>query len=251
MPTEIRMNIDERRKYLMIVQPRYTASNRKRRAELLDEMQQVTALDRKTLIRLINGSQRGRTYGHKVDDALRVIWESLDYICAERLTPGLASVAEILADHDEITLTPELLDKLRQISISTVRRILKRIAQDTPRLPRKRPRPTNSVTRDVPMKRIPRGEKQPGHFEADLVHHCGPYVHTLQFVDVATGWSERVAILGRSYRAMEDGCNRILARTPFPVLEVHPDNGSEFFNHHMKRFPRCLSLPQPSLSQER
>jgi len=35
---------------------------------------------------------------------------------------------------------------------------------------------------------------------------------------------------------MEDGCNRILARVPFPVLEVHPDNGSEFFNHHMKRF---------------
>lgn len=249
MPTEIRMNINERRKYLMIVQPRYLASNRKGRTELLDEMQRVTALDRKTLIRLINGRlqrrprrrQRGRTYGHKVDDALRVIWESLDYICAERLTPGLASVAELLADHGEIMLTPELLDKLRQISISTVGRILKRITQDTPRLPRKRPRPTNSVTRDVPMKRIPRGEKQPGHFEADLVHHGGPsasgeYVHTLQFVDVATGWSERVAILGRSFRTMEDGCNRILARTPFPVLEVHPDNGSEFFNHHMKRF---------------
>ncbi len=249
MPTEVRMTIDERRKYLMIVQPHYIASNRKGRAELLDEMQRVTGLDRKTLIRLINGSlkrkprrrQRGRTYGHEVDDALRVIWESLDYICAERLTPGLPSVAELLHDHGEITLTPELLGKLRQISISTVRRILKRIAQDTPRLSTKPPRPTNSATRDVPMKRIPRGEKQPGHFEADLVHHCGPsasgeYVHTLQFVDVATGWSERVAILGRSYRAMEDGCNRILARVPFPVLEVHPDNGSEFFNHHMKRF---------------
>jgi len=249
MPTEIRMTINERRKYLMIVRPRYTAANRKGRTELLDEMQRVTALDRKTLIRLINGRlerrprhrQRSRTYGHEVDDALRVIWESLDYICAERLTPGLASVAELLADHGEITLPPELLEKLRQISISTVRRILKRIAQDTPRLPQKRPCPTNSVTRDVPMKRIPRGEKQPGHFEADLVHHCGPsasgeYVHTLQFVGVATGWSERVAILGRSYRAMEDGCNRILDRIPFPVLEVHPDNGSEFFNHHMKRF---------------
>ena len=40
---------------------------------------------------------------------------------------------------------------------------------------------------------------EPGHFEADLVHHCGTvaaaeYVHTLQLVDVATGWSERVAV---------------------------------------------------------
>ena len=263
MPTEIRMTIDERRKYLKIMEPHYMASNRKGRTELLDEMRRVTALDRKTLIRLINGSlerrprrrQRGRTYGHDVDDALRVIWESLDYICAERLTPGLPSVAELLADHGEITLTPELLDKLRQISIPTVGRSLRRIGQDTPRLPRKRPCCTNSVTRDVPMKRIPRGEKQPGHCEADLVHHCGPsasgeYVHTLQFVDVATGWSERVAILGRSYRVMEDGCNLILARIPFPVLEVHPDNGSEFFNHLMKRFWK-EKVPGVQLSRSR
>lgn len=30
---------------------------------------------------------------------------------------------------------------------------------------------------------------------------------------------------------MEEGFRRILARLPFPVLQIHPDNGSEFFNH--------------------
>ena len=54
------------------------------------------------------------------------------------------------------------------------------------------------------MRRIAWNEQHPGHFETDLVHHCGAtasgqYVHTLQMVDVATGWSERVAILGRGY----------------------------------------------------
>jgi hypothetical protein len=52
-------------------------------------MEAVTELHRKSLIRLLNGSlerkprrrQRGRTYGPQVDDALRVIAESLDYIC--------------------------------------------------------------------------------------------------------------------------------------------------------------------------
>ena len=29
---------------------------------------------------------------------------------------------------------------------------------------------------------------------------------------------------------------RILERLPFPVIELHPDNGSEFFNHHLVRF---------------
>ncbi len=33
--------------------------------------------------------QRGRTYGPKVDDALRVIAESFHYVCAERLVPNL------------------------------------------------------------------------------------------------------------------------------------------------------------------
>jgi hypothetical protein len=42
--------------------------------------------------------------------------------------------------------------------------------------------------------------------------------------------------LGRSYRAMEDAFHRILARVPFPILEIHPDNGSEFLNDHLVRF---------------
>jgi transposase InsO family protein len=55
-------------------------------------------------------------------------------------------------------------------------------------------------------------------------------------IDVTTGWSERVAVLGRSYLVMEDAFRHILTRLPFPVLEIHPDNGSEFTKHHLLRF---------------
>jgi len=58
----------------------------------------------------------------------------------------------------------------------------------------------------------------------------------VQMVDVATGWTEQVATLGRSSLAMEDGFRRILGRLPFRVLEIHPDNGSEFLNAHLVRF---------------
>jgi hypothetical protein len=61
-------------------------------------------------------------------------------------------------------------------------------------------------------------------------------VHTLQLVDVATGWSERVAVLGRSQRAMEAGFRHVLARLPFAIKELHPDNGPEFLNAHLVRF---------------
>jgi hypothetical protein len=54
-------------------------------------------------------------------------------------------------------------------------------------------------------------------------------------IDVATVWSERVAILGRGQRAMEEGTRRILARLPFRVEELHPDNCPEFLNNHLVR----------------
>ncbi|NIV32168.1 MAG: DDE-type integrase/transposase/recombinase [Anaerolineae bacterium] len=243
------MTINERRKYLRTMKKRYIKANRKTKGRLLDEMEAVTGLDRKTLIRLMNGSlnrkrrsaQRGRIYGPQVDDALRVIYESYDYICAERLTPNLVEMARHLAAHGELEATPVLLDQLRRISISTVQRRLSRIRQDQPRLPRKKPQPRRKLLRDIPMLRLPWNIAQPGHFETDLVHHCGPsasgeYACTLQMIDVATGWSERRAVLGRSLLVMEDAFRYILARLPFPVLQIHPDNGSEFFNHHMLRF---------------
>jgi hypothetical protein len=48
-------------------------------------------------------------------------------------------------------------------------------------------------------------------------------------VDVATGWSERVAVMGRGQRAMEAGFERLLNRLPFAVVELHPDNASRVF----------------------
>lgn len=249
MSTEDKMNIDERRKYLRRMKKRYDHANRKERGQLLDEMEAVTDMHRKSLIRLMKGNlarkprqkQRGKRYGPEVDDALRVIAESMDYICAERLTPNLVWMAEQLEAHGELKATSQLLEQLGQISVSSVRRRLKRIRQDQPRLPRKGPERANQVTREIPMRRIPWNQSEPGHFEVDLVHHCGlsasgEYIHTLQMIDVATGWSERVAVLGRSYRVMQAGFERCLTRLPFPLRELHPDNGSEFFNHHLLRF---------------
>jgi hypothetical protein len=180
-----------------------------------------------------------------VDDALRVIAESLDHICAERLQPNLVRLAHQLAAHGELTVSPAVLEQLGQIGVATIRRHLQRLAQDQPRLPQRGPESANRLAREIPMKRLAWDEAQPGHFEVDLVHHSGPstageYVHTLQLVDVATAWSERWAILGRSYTVLADAFQGIVARLPFPVLELHPDNGSEFLNAHLVRFWREL-----------
>lgn len=257
------MTIDERRKYLHLMKPRYVKAGRSEKGQLLDEMEKVTGLDRKTLIRLMKGSldrkrrsrERGAKYGPEVDDALRVIDESFDGICAERLTPNLVWMARHLSGHGELVAGAALLEQLEQVSVSTVARRLARVRQDQPRLPRKKPRPRNPWLQNVPMLRLPWDLAEPGHFEVDLVHHSGPstageYVCTLQMIDVLTGWSERWAVLGRSYLVMEDGFRGILQRLPFPVLELHPDNGSEFFNQHMLRF-WCELVQDVALSRSR
>ena len=250
MPDNEKMSIDERWKYLRLVAPRYTRAGRAERSRLLTEMVEVTGLHRKSLLRLMHLPSlerapkkpriRRRRYGAAVADVVRVVWESLDYVCAERLTPALLETAQHLARWEELVLTSEVQQKLGSISRATVQRLLKRFQQDTPKLPRRKPQPPNRLLREVPMGRLSWATGVPGSFEADLVHHCGPvaagdYIYTLQLVDIATGWSERMAVLGRSQEAMVKGFKRVKERLPFPITHLHPDNGSEFFNDHLIR----------------
>lgn len=251
MASEDKMTVDERRKYLKLMAPRYARAGRSQRSVLLNEMEAVTGLHRKSLLRLLHGPslnrvpqrprRRPRRYGAAVAEVVRVVWESLDYVCAERLTPALLPTAQQLAQWEELVLTDQVAAHLGTISRATVQRLLQRFQLDRPRLPRRKPQPPNGLLRQTPMERLSWDIRAPGTFETDLVHHCGSttageYVHTLQLVDIATGWSERVAVLGRSQAAMVAGFRRVQGRLPFPITHLHPDNGSEFFNDHLIRY---------------
>lgn len=260
-----RMTLPERLKYLRLLQPAYQLASRPERSRTLDEAERITRRHRKTLIRRLNGDlsrkrrtrQRGRSYGPEVESAVRLIARSLDFPCAERLQPALIPTAQSLLSHGELVASQKLMAQLERISVSTVARMVQRMRRDghLPRLARGRPSAPNPLTRHIPAGRLPRNLPTPGHFEVDLVHHCGQapsgqYLHTLQLIDVATGWSERVAILGRSYTVMQDAFTRLLARLPFPILELHPDNGAEFFNHFLLRFWKH-AVPGLTLSRTR
>ncbi len=270
MPTK-KMAIDKRYAYLQVQYDRYRLADRRTKGDLLAEMVAVTGMHIKSLTRLMNGpppcrhprqQQRKRTYGAQVEQLVRLVDEALDHPCRERLQPMLPYLVDHLCALGLAHCDPQTHQQLATISVSTVGRILKRIRQDEPRLRRRSA--TTSVTQiqaQVPIRNIPWEETTPGHLEVDLVYHSGPsaagdFVYTLQMVDVATGWSECVAILGRSYRVMRAAFERCLARIPFPVLEVHTDNGAEFLNAHLLRFWRekytgiVLSRTRPYHSQD-
>lgn len=264
MAADDEMTIAERRKYLSKQRTRYRRADRAEKSRLLTEMEAVTGLHRKSLVRLLNQpslnrkrsvARRGRTYGLEVEQVIVVVWESLDYLCAERLQPQLLSTAQHLARFGEVHLTPQIEAQLEQISVATVHRLFRRHRRPPRRLPQKGPEVANRLRHAVPMQRIPWDTTEPGHFELDLVHHAGDtaageHGYTLQLIDVATGWSERVALLGRSQRAMAGAFRRVLERLPFPIRELHPDNGGEFFNAHLFRLIDEL-LPDVRLSRSR
>jgi hypothetical protein len=102
-----------------------------------------------------------------------VVWESLDYICAERITPALLTTAEHLARFGELELTEELEEQIGRMGIPRVARILKRFPQRRLRLPRRWPKQAIRLQKNVPMVRLDWSMTEPGFFETDLVRHCG------------------------------------------------------------------------------
>ena len=269
MPDE-KLTIDERYKYLKIQYSRYHKADRHAKGVMLAEMAAVTGMHVKAVTRIMRSSPcrhprttgRSRTYGSEVDDLIRVVDRALDQPCRERLQPMLGYMTDHLAALGLVHVSPDVRQQMDTISVSTVGRILTRIRQDEPRLRTRSGRTSvTQVQAQVPIRKIPWDESVPGHFEVDLVFHSGPsasgdFVYTLQMVDVSTGWSECAAILGRSFRAIRDGFLRCLNRIPFPVLEVHTDNGAEFLNAHLLRFWKekytgvFLSRSRPYHSQD-
>jgi hypothetical protein len=76
--------------------------------------------------------------------------------------------------------------------------------------------------------------------EADLLAHCGErsegaYLNTLVLTDIATGWTECVALLRRSEADVSGAIHAARRCLPFPLLGLDTDNGGEFINYELLR----------------
>jgi len=61
------------------------------------------------------------------------------------------------------------------------------------------------------------------------------YINTLDAVDIATCWTEKQALMGKSERVTIEAFEKMEKRFPFRILGVDSDNGSEFINWHFLR----------------
>jgi hypothetical protein len=238
---------------------RYWKANRKERGRLLDEFVATTGYHRKyAMVLLRHGPTKGGAgpdrrghpviYGPAVTAALEVAAEAAGWICGKRLAPFMAELVPALEREGVLALSGEVRRQLLGMSAAAIdRRLGAARARAKPRgIPTTKP--GSLLKRQVPIRTYtPWDEQVPGFMEIDTVAHCGTttegeYICTLNNTDVATGWTEPWALLGKTQRAVHGGVEEVRARLPFPLLGLDFDNGSEFLNDHLIRYCRAEKI---------
>lgn len=245
------MSPQARREVLKAVRPRYRKANRQEKKRILDEFVATTGYHRKYAIHLLNhgapktkGKTRKRRciYTAEVAAALIKIWEILDRPCGTRLKPYLPEIVEVLERQQEMVIAAETKALLLRMSRATIDRLL----GEARRLPHHRTRGTTKpgllLKNSIPVHvYTPWDEQVPGFIEIDLVAHSGDagsgeFLFSLNTVDIATGWTETVAIANKGQAATFAGLVQIRERMPMPLLGIDSDNGAEFINAHLLRY---------------
>lgn len=236
-----------KREYLIEVKKKYWKSTKKRKSQLLDDFCAFTGYHRKYATGLLTKplpkkwkryKPRIKYYDQSVIDALKVIRDALDGICAERVHPQIPDMLEKLSDCGEITVSEEVKNKLLKISLGLVKEIFrKEKTRSTIRIGGTT-RPGSLLKHQIAVRYGRWDEMIPGWCETDTVAHCGEtiagrYISSLDLVDICSGWSEQCAIINKGEGAVTEAMDGIKQRLPFKLLGLDPDNGAEFINHSL------------------
>jgi len=171
-----------------------------------------------------------------VQDALVIAWAAANRICAKRLVPFLPELVPVLERHGHLTLPDPVRVQLLALSPATADRILRPYRERDAPHGMTTTRRGLLIKQQVPVRTFTGWDDVvPGFFAADLVAHCGPwaegaFLQTLVLTDVATGWTECLALLHRSQHTVIQALDRARALLPMPLLGLDTDNGTEFLN---------------------
>jgi hypothetical protein len=239
------MSFQAKRELLVQTASRYQAASHVQKSLILDEFVAATGYDRKYAIRLLTNPvtppapirrPRAPHYGPAVQEALRIAWAASNGICAKRLVPFLVELVPILERHGHLSLTDAVREQLLALSPATADRLLRPIREAS------QPHGIGTTKRGTLLKhQVPVrtfadwNETQSGFMEIDLVAHCGgnaegAFLYTLVLTDIASGWTECIALLHRSQHAVIQALDHVRHLLPFPLLGIDTDNGSEFLN---------------------
>jgi len=247
----MKMSLSTKKELVKKTKERYLKANKETKTKILNELCENTELNRNYLIQILSAKidldyvnpinrKRREKYDGWVITKLKKIWEIFDYPCGQNLVPMLPEYIEVLEKFKEIDFSSEIKEKLLTISSSTTDRRLQRSKRIKKKKVFSTTKPGSMLKKQIPIKTSSWDEKRAGYGELDLVAHCGnsatgEFINSLTFVDIATGWTESMAVMGKAQSRVKIGLNNIERRLPFPLKGIDPDNGSEFINWQLYR----------------
>jgi hypothetical protein len=233
------------------IHPRYLKADRERKKQILDEFVAATGYHRKYAIRLLKHGPkpkgrkkvgRSKIYQGEVVQVLEQVWEICGRICSKRLQPFLPEIVSVLERCGELKLSPEIKGLLLEMSRATIDRCLKKARFTAPKHGLSTTKPGSLLKQAIPIRTFtPWQDELPGFLEIDLVAHCGSstdgtYLNTLTATDLATGWTECLALANKTQIAVSQAIGELRRDLPFPLLGLDSDNGSEFINETLLRY---------------
>lgn len=245
------MTTISKRDLLKALKARYLKATAEEKSNSLDEFCQNTGYNRKYAIRILQAGHRytaktsagKKKYLGGILQLIVRIWELLDYPCGKRLKPSLLPMAETLERCKEIQpLQPEIKSQLQTIGRNTLDRYLKK-ERIVRRLNRGRgtTRHGSLLKSSIPIRITNWDTAEVGFMEMDTVAHCGDnlsgeFIYSLDMVEIATGWSEQIAVLGKGEAGIIRAIEEIKKGLPFKLKGLDSDTGSEFVNWHMVKW---------------
>lgn len=236
------------------IKPRYLKASKKEKGNILDEFCLNAGYNRNYATQIMQAGydyhrvaregrkKRKQKYGSDVIAIVIKVWELLEYPCGARLKPSLIPMLEAMMRFTEISISDDMLIKLKTITAKTLDRRLKRERQIR-RLDRNRgtTRHGSLLKSSIPIRITNWDTNEIGFMEMDTVAHnggdpSGECVYSLDMVEIYSGWSEQIAVMGKGeagvIKAVDESKNAI----PFRLIGVDSDSGSEFVNWHMVRY---------------
>ena len=140
-----------------------------------------------------------------------------------------------LERHGHVCLDGGVRARLLEASAATIDRLLAG-PRASARGRRSRARAKPAIRQSIPVRTFADwNDPVPGYTEADLVAHCGDsmagsFSYTLVLTDIASGWTECIALLVREGTLVVDAVDRLRTALPFALRGIDTDNGSEFVN---------------------
>jgi hypothetical protein len=247
-----------RRELTEAVGERYRRSERNEKRQILDEFVEVTGYHRKHAIRvlcresLLSRAKPGpqRRYDDEVRAALITLWEAADRICGKRLKALIPTLIDSMTRHGHLTLSKEIRQRLNEISAATIDRLLRDVRERAFAGQRRRAGGVgNAIRRAVPIRTFSDWKDPlPGYLEVDFVEHCGgtktdgDFVHSFVMTDIATGWTECLAMPYRSSAFVLEHIERVSRALPFPLRGLDCDNDTAFMNEAVFDFCKATGI---------